>query len=116
MLSVIYAKCNYAECHYAECHYAECHYAECHYAECHFADCHYAVYRYAEWRGILDLRITSLVFYHCSTVLQQNTRNKKKNSNVLRLIYTSDFKLRFRIKLAHFREYILFVCLANLQA
>jgi hypothetical protein len=32
------------------------------------------------------------------------------------LIYTSDFKLRFRIKLSHLREYYFFVCLVNLQA
>ncbi len=34
----------------------------------------------------------------------------------LRLIYTSDFKAQFCIKIAHSREYKLFACLENLQA
>ncbi len=33
----------------------------------------------------------------------------------LRFIYKSDFKLQFRIKQAHFREYNFIVCLVNLQ-
>ena len=37
-------------------------------------------------------------------------------AGILRLIYTSNFKLQFRIKLALFREYNFFVCLVNLQA
>jgi hypothetical protein len=34
----------------------------------------------------------------------------------LRLIYTSDFRAKFCIKLVHFREQKNIVCLVNLQA
>jgi hypothetical protein len=61
--------------------------------------------------------VNLLVIFEPGHLLKQNTLKMSTKLNFyLRLIYTSDFRLQFCIKLAYLREYNFFVCLVNLQA
>jgi hypothetical protein len=104
-----YSDCHYGNCGYTDFHYADCHYANyfnvvCHYGDCLCADCldadwHYTDSCYGDYHSA-DCHYADCHYVDCHGTIQNGTDQKNVSSDIekklaLRLIYTSDLKVRF---------------------